>query len=147
MSLERRSEPRYPKAFAFWVRPLGTMQRTSAWMLDMSTRGAAFLTATDEAPLVGARIEFIEMQTPDRMVREDAGPLPRFARVLRHDGASGLTRRVAVQFEADARAEHDVRQRRVATMMCPRGHGVPPLVPPNVPPPAQVHSGVARASG
>lgn len=113
----------------------------------MSTRGAAFLTATDEAPLVGARIEFIEMQTPDRMVREDAGPLPRFARVLRHDGASGLTRRIAVQFEADTRAETDVCPHRVATMMCPQGHGVPPLVLPGFPLSAQAHSGVVGVSG
>jgi hypothetical protein len=123
------------------------MRRTSAWMLDMSTRGAAFLTATAAAPSVETRIELIEMQTPDRMVREDAGPLPRFARVVRHDDASGLTRRIAVQFEADTRAETDACPHRVATMKCPRGHGVPPLVPPNLPPPAQVRSGVARASG
>lgn len=129
--VERRSEPRYPKAFAFWIRPTGALQRTSAWMLDLSTRGAAFLAPAAEVPALGARIELIEMLSPDRLVREGAGPLPPFARVLRHDDAQGVTRRVAVRFETDARAATDVRRQRTATMMCPQLPGAPPFVPPS----------------
>lgn len=145
--VERRSEPRYPKAFAFWIRPLGALQRTSAWMLDLSTRGAAFLAPAAEVPAVGARIELIEMLSPDRLVREGAGPLPPFARVLRHDDAQGVTRRVAVRFETDARAATDVRQQRTATMMCPQLPGAPPFVPPAISPPAKPRPGVVGVSG
>ena len=135
--VERRCEPRYPKAFAFWIRPAGKLRRTSAWMLDISTQGAAFLTPAAEVPAVGMRLELLEMQSPDPLVREDAGPLPRFARVLRHDDAQGITRRVAVRFETDACAAWDVQPQRVATMICPRPPGAPLLVPPGISGPAQ----------
>ncbi len=106
-------------------------------MLDISTKGAAFLTPAAEVPAVGMRIELIEMQSPDPLVREDAGPLPRYARVLRHDDAQGITRRVAVRFETDSRSPMDVRHERVATMICPRPPGAPLLVPPGITLPAQ----------
>ena len=70
-------------------------------MLNESTGGAAFLTASGEVPPIGARVELIEMPSPDPLVRAGAGPLPRFGRVIRHDAGDGLTRRVAVRFEAD----------------------------------------------
>ncbi len=97
--LDRRREPRQPKAFAFWFQR-SNLARHSAWMLDISASGAAFLVQADEAPPLGERVEFIEMQTPDRLVRDDAAPLPRGGRVLRHDPGDGLTRRVAVRLEA-----------------------------------------------
>jgi hypothetical protein len=106
-------------------------------MLDISTKGAAFLTPAAEVPALGTRIELLEMQSPDPLVREDAGPLPRCARVLRHDEAQGITRRVAVRFETDARAATDVRHERVATMICPRPPAPPLLVPPGITGPAR----------
>lgn len=135
-SVERRSEPRYPKAFAFWIRLASGRRRTSGWMLDISTRGAAFLTPATEAPPVGARIELIEMQSSDRVVREGACPLPQFARVLRHDETRGVTCRVAARLEADSDAETDVGRYRIATMACPHLPTTPPLVPPPIPSPA-----------
>jgi hypothetical protein len=133
---ERRRDVRQPKAFAFWVKPEHSGQRISAWMLDESAGGAAFLTAAEKAPPVGARLALAEMPTHDRLVREGAGPLPAFARVLRHDDATGLTRRVAVRFEADDRAVLGACVRRVASAVCPRLPSLP------LPPPPQVLRGV-----
>ncbi len=110
---ERRRQPRSPKAFAFWVRPVTTGRRIGAWMLNTSEGGAAFLAPTAEAPPIGQRIQLIEMPTRSRLVREDAGPLPPFARVVRHDEVDGITRRVAVQFETDMAAR--LRPERHAT--------------------------------
>lgn len=129
---ERRKDPRYPQAFAFWICPEEGYPRTSAWMLDMSAGGAAFLTAAAEAPPIGARIRLVEMQTHDRLVREGAVTLPAFARVLRHDGGEGLTRRVAVRFESDAQLPIDPLKRRTAAAVCPHSPSTPPLPPPGV---------------
>ncbi len=125
---ERRREPRQPKAFAFWIcRPDG--RRHSAWMLDMAPSGAAFLVAADEAPPVGERIEFVEMQTTDRLVRDDAAPLPRGGRVLRHDPGDGLTRRVAVRLEADENVSPSKPESRCTTMQRPVTWRVRPVLP------------------
>lgn len=132
---ERRRDVRQVKAFAFWIEPEYSGRRISAWMLDVSAGGAAFLTAAEEAPLVGTRLALAEMHTHDRFVREGASPLPAFARVLRHDDGQGLTRRVAVRFETEARAVLKARVRRRATAVCPRG----PLM---WPPPPQAGPGV-----
>jgi hypothetical protein len=99
---ERRCEPRRPAAFALWVEPESARTRASAWMLEIAGRSAAFLTAAADAPAAGARLRLVEMFSQDPMVREDSPVLPRFARVLRVDEAPGVTRRVAVRFEADA---------------------------------------------
>lgn len=134
---DRRRDPREPKAFAFWIRRLETMRRTSAWMLDMSRGGAAFLVASDEAPPVGERVELIEMLTTDREVREGAMPLPRFARVLRHDGTGEPTQKVAVRFESDADVALDdlVARRAQAFRLKTRIAPIPPPIaaPPSVP--------------
>jgi hypothetical protein len=127
---ERRSEPRLPKAFAFWIRPAGSERRISAWMLDTSTGGAAFLTAADETPPVGQRLELMEMQTADRVVREDSQPLPAFARVLRHDGLDGATRRVAVRFEADERPPLHKPEKQPVVVSRLRSRVAPPPPPP-----------------
>lgn len=133
---ERRRDPRHPKAFAFWVRTRPAERRVGAWMLDLSAGGAAFLTESADAPAVGQRIELVEMQSRDRIVREDAGPLPMFARVLRHDDASGVTCRVAVRFEADAAVPLRPRVHQVDTMACPSAPGCPPVPPPALSDPA-----------
>lgn len=127
---ERRRDPRVPKAFALWLCPLPGARRLSAWMLDMSAGGAALLTDAREAPPVGQRVELSEMVTPDRIVREGATPLPRYARVIRHDDSDGLVRRIAVRFEADEPAIERANERHTMVAACPR----PPLAPP-VPPP------------
>lgn len=129
--VERRREPRAPRAFAFWVRPVGSHNRVSAWMLDVSTRGAAFLTAAEEAPRVGERIELEEMLTTDRMVREGADALPGHARVVRHDPSEGITQRVAVQFEADAQEPLGGGREKLVAASLPlaRAAAVPPPLP------------------
>lgn len=88
-------------------------------MLDVCVEGAAFLTSASEAPEIGERVELIEMPTRDRMVREGAGPLPRYARVLRHDEQMGLTRRIAVKFEAEQRVGLDSKNAQGITREVP----------------------------
>lgn len=102
--VERRKDVRHPRAFAFWHRAAASGPRVSGWMLNMSAGGAAFLTATEHAPPVGTRLELSEMPTRDRLVREGAWPLPRYARVVRHDDEMGVTCKVAVRFEAECDA-------------------------------------------
>ncbi|MCK4343586.1 MAG: PilZ domain-containing protein [Phycisphaerae bacterium] len=126
---ERRRDPRQPQAFAFWIRPVSSPNRVSAWMLDVAAGGAAFLTAIDEAPPVGERVELLEMHTTDRMVREGAAPLPPFARVVRHDDSDGITRRVAVRFEADDEEPLEDIERKTTTACAPRCRVVPSLPP------------------
>lgn len=135
---ERRRDVRCPKAFAFWVKPGHGRRRFSAWMLDVSAGGAAFLTAAENVPPVGARVALAEMQTHDRLVREGAGALPAFARVLRHDDARGITRRVAVRFEDNAHAVLRLPTQRLATAACPRMPTAPPPAPPQVQPGVQM---------
>lgn len=130
VATERRRDPRIPKAFALWLRPLPGTDRLSAWMLDMSAGGAAMLTSAQKAPLVGQRVELSEMVTPDRIVREGAAPLPRYARVIRHDDSAGELRRIAVRFEADQPAVARARERHTMTAVCPR----PPVAMPPPPP-------------
>ncbi len=141
MESERRRDVRRPRAFAFWLRPEHAARRASGWMLDVSAGGAAFLTAAGEAPPVGVRVELTEMPTADRVVREDAQPLPRFARVLRHDEPLGVTRRVAVRFEADV--ESDEQTCRARTVRRARTIAIPPPVPPPAATPGSVR-GVRR---
>lgn len=143
---ERRREPRQPRAFAFWVRPLGQRRRISAWMLDMAPGGAAFLTAADEAPRIGQRVALVEMATADRLVREDAAPLPRRARVLRHDEGAGVTRRVAVRFEADARAPRRSARRGTVAAARSAPAAVPPGPGPLAAPPPDRAACLARRS-
>ncbi len=130
-SLERRRDPRQPRAFAFWIRRDHNPQRHSAWMLDASAGGAAFLTGANAAPQVGDRLELSEMQTCDRLVREDAQTLPKYARVVRLDDRPGVTRQVAVRFEADADVDLDEspgpRSRSVAECQPPAAPGLPPM--------------------
>jgi hypothetical protein len=128
---ERRRDPRQPKSFAFWLRAEGGGDPVSAWMLNMSTGGAAFLTPAGQAPAVGTRITFLEMPTGDRIVREDAAPLPSAARVLRHEDGGGVTCKVAVRFESGARARRPGRTCRAARNACTgvRYALVPPPVP------------------
>lgn len=150
-SAERRAEPRLPKAFAFYFRHTDDQHRSSAWMLDSSGSGAAFLTAVEQAPPIGQWIELFEMPAHDRLVREDAGPLPRYARVLRHDEGLGMTRRVAVRFETPQHAVVARPRTRLAsaTQLAPRRTPIaPPLAtsPPDpftraVAPPAESSAG------
>jgi hypothetical protein len=128
--VERRRDPRRPKAFSLWLRPRGSYQRISAWMLDVSAGGAALLTPADRVPPLGVRVELSEMHTTDPLVRAGAGPLPRFARVIRHDGGGGLTRRMAVQFEAQAEDGLVGHSRQVALASQPRAQTLP--MPPPV---------------
>ncbi len=98
-------------------------------MLNVSTGGAAFLTATDHAPPLGTLIQLKEMFSRDQTVREVNPPLPPFARVLRveHDDY-GTTRRVAIRFEADVPDALPSLQRGQFVASC-SGLRVP-LVPP-----------------
>ena len=127
---DRRSDPRQPMAFAFWIRPVGSAARHSAWLLDVSAGGAACLVPADQVPAVGRRVEFVEMPTIDPLVRAGTLLLPAFARVLRHDEQEGLTRRVAVRFETDAQAPLDTRRDRAALARRPRVRAALPAPPP-----------------
>ena len=104
---ERRRHPRRPAAYAFWVQRSQAQQRSGAWMLNISSGGAAFLTAAEHAPRVGERLKLAEMYSAGRLVREGALPLPPVARVIRMDDSEGATRRVAVRFvsEIDSRLQ------------------------------------------
>jgi len=131
---ERRHDPRVPAAFAVWLRPADSERRTSSWMLDIAAGGAAMLTPTDTTPPVGQRLEFTEMQTHDRMVREGMPPLPRFGRVLRHDESIGLTRRIAVKFESDTPDNLRTTESKLRRASAPRSKSVPVAPPmPEVP--------------
>ena len=96
-------------------------------MLDESIGGAAFLAAATEIPPLGARVELFEMSTNDRLVRDGAGPLPRFARVIRHDDGEGLTRRIAVRFAADTSARVGALQQPTTTAARKAVAPTPPL--------------------
>jgi hypothetical protein len=98
-------------------------------MLNVSRRGAAFLAPAEDAPTVGQRLRLTEMFSTDRVVREGGTRLPPFARVLRVEGTEGVTRRVAVQFEADKSVPLDTRKtgRFVVTRSEPQ---LPPPPPP-----------------
>ena len=108
---ERRRDPRTTAAFTFCIQSPAANCAVGAWMLNVSARGAAFLAIAGDAPRVGERIELTELYSDNRAVREAAFPLPPHARVLRVDDADGATRRVAVRFEADQRAEQGASAR------------------------------------
>jgi hypothetical protein len=98
LSCERRRDVRRPAAFPFWIRRAdGTA--VSAWMLNMSLNGAAFLIAQEQAPRVGERLICADMASRDHQVQTATPPLPPRARVLRVEDDDGTTRRVAVRFE------------------------------------------------
>ena len=120
LETERRRDPREPKAFALWLRPENSDRRTSAWMIDMSAGGAALLTAAERAPAVGTRVHLLEMHSHDQFVRDGLAALPLFGRVLRHDDTPGLTRRIAVRFEADNDALLAGQQCAVTAAACPQ---------------------------
>lgn len=126
---ERRDDPRQSAAFAFWFQPTDGETRSSAWMLNHSAGGAAFLTAAPEAPLVGERIRLSEMHSPDRLVREENPPLPAYARVIRRHDEDGVTRRVAIRFEADTSAELATLHSSHFTAACGDRH-IPSILPP-----------------
>jgi len=97
---ERRCEPRRCAAYSFWYRRPNALELSSAWLLNVSNGGAAFLATPADTPVVGEKIELEEMYSANRLVQEGAPPLPRHARVLRVEDPQGATRRVAVRFEA-----------------------------------------------
>ena len=128
---ERRDDPRQSAAFAFWFQPMKDGTRSSAWMLNHSTGGAAFLTTTQEAPTVGERIRLSEMHSPDRLVCEGNPPLPAYARVIRRHDEDGTTRRVAIRFEVDMSAELASVQCSHFAAACGDRHitAIPPPIP------------------
>lgn len=98
--------------------------------MNMSAGGAAFLAAAEDAPLVGQRLVLSEMQASDRLVREDARPLPPYARVLRRDDDAGVTRRIAVRFEMNADAPREAATSSVISTACSHVAAARPLAPP-----------------
>jgi hypothetical protein len=118
MQPERRGETRRPAAFGLWFRLPGREQPAAAWMLNLSTRGAAFLAAAEDAPDVGERLELGEMHSANRSVREAAAGLPSHARVLRVDDPDTPTRRIAVQFETGVSEPLGPDRRDAAAAWC-----------------------------
>ena len=98
-------------------------------MFNFSTRGAAFLTASENAPKVGDKIELLPMYSRDRLVREESPPLPVSGRVLRVSPEDGATRRVAVRFGPDVPAELATLRGATSTMAC-KNLGTPSPMPP-----------------
>lgn len=94
--MERRSSPRRPAAFAFWVETGGC--ESGAWMVDLSEGGAGFLVGAEGAPGCGEVVGLREMAATDCHVRAVAQALPESARVVRVEEGE-VTRRVAVRFE------------------------------------------------
>ena len=130
---DRRRHPRRPAAYAFWVQRTDVPTRLSAWMLDISSSGAAFLAACEHTPRVGERLELAEMHSADPFVREGALPLPPVARVVRLDESAGVTRRVAVRFVCEVDVPLQTRRRRytgAALSPTPRRGRLDDLVPP-----------------
>ncbi|TWT44683.1 hypothetical protein RAS1_10980 [Phycisphaerae bacterium RAS1] len=125
---ERRRDKRTPAAFGFWYQAGADAERRSAWMLNTSVGGAAFLTAAETAPAVEDLLLLTEMHTNDDLVREHAGGLPRAARVLRIEAGEGLTRRIAVRFETAAEAGLTSTQTRIEPRTLPQSL-VPPIPP------------------
>jgi hypothetical protein len=72
-------------------------------MLNQSANGAAFLTATGEAPRVGEELELTGWHNafaqPGEPNPNERSLLPQSARVVRLDEPQGMTQRVAVQYE------------------------------------------------
>lgn len=132
-SEDRRRHPRRPAAYTFWVQRTDVRTRSGAWMLDISSSGAAFLATSEHAPRVGERLELAEMHSADRFVRDGALPLPPVARVVRVDESAGVTRRVAVRFICEVDMPLQTRQRRytgAALSPTPRSSRLDDIVPP-----------------
>ena len=130
---DRRRHPRRPAAYTFWVQRTEVRARLGAWMLDISSSGAAFLATNENAPRVGERLELAEMYSADRFVREGALPLPPVARVVRVDESAGVTRRIAVRFVSEVDVPLRSRQRRhtgAALSPTPRSSRLDDIVPP-----------------
>ncbi|MCG3127629.1 MAG: hypothetical protein CHACPFDD_02496 [Phycisphaerae bacterium] len=116
--LERRSEARWPTAFAFWFQRPNSRERCSAWMVDVSRGGAAFLVSPEIAPPVGETLRLFEMYLPDEVVAGATPELPRQARVLRVEGSpDAAIQRVAVRFEHAVNARLAPRERGSATVL------------------------------
>lgn len=115
---ERRCEPRWPTAFAFWFQRPDTREKCSGWMVDVSRGGAAFLVSPEIAPPVGESLRLFEMYLPDGVVAATTPELPRQARVLRVEGATDASiQRVAVRFEHAVAARLAPRERRRAAVL------------------------------
>jgi hypothetical protein len=94
--VERRSSPRRPAAYAFWMEARG--RAAGAWMVDVSEGGAGFLVGAAEAPACGEVVGLREMPATDCHVQAVAQALPPAGRVVRVEQGD-VTRRVAVRFE------------------------------------------------
>lgn len=125
---ERRRDKRTPAAFGFWFRRDGASEPHSAWMLDTSAGGAAFLTAADAAPAIGELLQLSEMHCNDQLVREHAAGLPRAGRVLRVEPDQSATRRVAIRFESADECSLAPRGAKFEPRTLPQSR-IPPVPP------------------
>ncbi|MBU0637593.1 MAG: hypothetical protein KKB50_01915 [Planctomycetes bacterium] len=128
---EQRRDARRPAAFSFWFRKTHDSRHNSAWMLNTSLAGAAFLTVAGDAPEVGDHLALAAMHSANRLVREKTPALPPYARVVRVDDSQGATRRVAVQFESDIDAPLSTEIGVAGYQWAPVSPGVP--TPPPLP--------------
>ena len=77
----------------------GTQAWNGGWVVDLSPTGAAFLTMDENVPAVGDELELGDLPCDAGGVGTGQSGKPLRARVTRIDDLTGLTRKIAVEFE------------------------------------------------
>lgn len=107
---ERRGDSRRPAAFSFEFRRPGDAIGHMGWMVNLSDRGALFVTAHHDLPDVGEELVLhSEGLSPPAYITDPLRPrleprgalrLPPTARVVRIEPDPGVAKRVAIEFDA-----------------------------------------------
>lgn len=95
-SIERRGTNRKPAAFTLQYHRAGEEKWRGGWTVDMSSGGAAFLTADESAPAIDEEVEILAQQP--LVAASVKAPTPLLGRVTRVEDQNGVTRKVAVTF-------------------------------------------------
>lgn len=99
---ERRGDPRRPAAFTLWYQRPGRQDWLGGWAMNISSGGVAAIVPPDESPRLGEVVRLVPL-TPLSAIAAAAVPagLPAAGRVVRVAPRDGLTRQIAIAFEAD----------------------------------------------
>lgn len=105
---ERRGDPRRPAAFTLWYQRPGRQDWLGGWAMNISSGGVAAIVPPDESPRLGEVVRLVPL-TPPSPIAAAAVPagLPAAGRVVRVDPRDGLTRQIAIAFEADVASSLD----------------------------------------
>lgn len=108
---ERRGDARKPAAFTLWYQRSGRTDWLGGWAMNICSGGLAAIVPPDESPRLGEVVRLVPLTPPSPTVA-DALPtgLPSAGRVIRVDSRDGLTRRIAIAFEAEVPAGLDPGQ-------------------------------------